>query len=136
MSDTATQLRDNVRSTAADLEILVAIASEDFDKSDGDTAAAIFEDHGREITPDTEWAETAREILDEWPLGFVEHGKRTPGGEWETTHVVVVFGTGGPHIELDTSERAVMGYWGSDRDRAPVSGAVVEYFEGLTNCRP
>lgn len=130
MSDTATQLRDNVRSTATDLEVLVAAAK-------GDTAdthvllQAIFEDHGVEVDDGYTSDEAARYILSAWPLEIVEHGRRAPGGEWETTHVVVVFGTGGPHIELDTSERAVMGYWGGDRERAPVSGAVVEYFESL-----
>jgi hypothetical protein len=51
--------------------------------------------------------------------------------DWEMTSVVVVFGTGGPHIELDTSEGAVMGYWASDRARYGVTSVVVDYFEQM-----
>lgn len=128
--NTATQLRDNVRSTAEDLEVLAAAVNGG--AVDTHLLLAIFEDHGHEPPADEyDAAETAREILDEWPLTVTEYGKRNPGGEWETTHVVVVFSTGGPHIELDTFERAVVGYWGSDRERAPVADAVIDYFESL-----
>jgi hypothetical protein len=132
MSDTATQLRDNVRSTAADLEVLVAAVNGD--AVDPHVLQAIFEDHG--VMEDDGYTsdDGAYYILSTWPLEIVQHGRRAPGGEWETTHVVVVFSTGGPHVELDTSERAVVGYWGSDRDRAPVSGVVVDYFGSLTDC--
>jgi len=131
MSDSITQLRDNVRSTAADLEVLVAAANGD--AVDTHVLRAVFEDHGVEVDDWYTSDDVARDILSTWPLEFVEHGKRSPGGEWEITHVVVVFAVGGPHVELNTSERAVMGYWGSDRDRAPVSGVVVDYFESLTD---
>lgn len=135
---TRLQLSRNVKGIAEDLERLVSIAQE-CSHDDPKAIIALFEEHGYEefaADPDdpdeydaSDAAETATEILNNWPLEAYEVGRRSPGGEWEHTHTVVVFGTGGPHIELDTSEGAIMGYWGGDRASFPVDQDVCDYFE-------
>jgi len=120
--NTSEQLQRSVRGTAEDLERLVSLIN-----GDEVDCADLFTDHG--YGADDDPGNTALVILEEWPLEAYVTGRRDIGGSWDVTGVVVVFGTGGPHIELDTNERAVVGYWGSDRFEWTVSGAVVDYFE-------
>lgn len=137
---TADQLRDNVKSVAQCLEDLVKLYNGHLpeDRDDRDEClgwATTLNDMGADLDLDDlesiDWSDTAREILETDLLEYVEHGTRQPGGEWEMTHICAVFTIGGPHIELDTSEGAVMGYWSSDRARFGVSSDVVEYFEQM-----
>jgi len=50
-------------------------------------------------------------------LSIEVYGKRSAGdSDWTMTHVTVVFGTGGPHVEFTTERSSyVEGYWSSDR---------------------
>lgn len=128
MSDsTYDQLLSMVDELAHDLEVLVAAANGD--AVDTHVLQAIFEDHGVEVDDWYTSDDVARYILSAWPLEIVYHGQRAPGSEWETTNCVVVFSTGGPHVELDTSACAVVGYWGGSTVRRGVSNGVVDFFE-------
>lgn len=140
MDSTHDDLVRQVKGTAADLERLVALWGGDRDCTADEVAFlagrgvsvdALEADPDDASYDDEAVFEAARDALDGWALELVEHGKRSPGGDWEGTHVVAVFCIGGPHVELDTGKRAVVGYWSGDRTTWGVSSDVVEYFENL-----
>lgn len=83
-----------------------------------------FHATGRELE------EAALEYLDDF-LSIEGVWKGSSKDNAELHHVEVVFGTGGPHVELDTDERAVMGWWGSDQVRIPVDSDVCAYYEEM-----
>lgn len=135
MNDTITDLARQVAGTVADLERLVSLVNGDESLDDAARAEAerwLRDDHGAEVADDAdddELSAAAAEVLYQRPLEVVEHATRNPGGEWERTHIVVVFAIGGPHIELDTKAGAVVGYWGGDTVRRGVAQAVCDWFE-------
>ena len=140
MKDTSTQLADDVNSLARDLDLLVAAATGNIDDDNRRDICAAIEGYGQELpalddpdddtddSADDELSELARIVIDEAMLELIQHGTRTPGDDWEATHVIVVFCTGGPHIELDTERNMLEGRWGSDRRDHRVDEATSDYF--------
>ena len=118
-----------VRGLVGDLEALVAIANgygDDLTEDDWQVLEGFGITNHDQLADDVR--ETVREQLDEWPLAMTEHGTRSPGGEWETSHYVILFGTGGPHIELDGSTGRLEGYWWGDRVSVSIDDAVLDYY--------
>lgn len=130
-------LESNVRSVRDDIERLARIATGD-DLTAADWAWMI--DEGADLEPlehvDEDlngWdaQEAARDLLGDRPLEVVELATRQPGGEWVYSHSVVVFCTGGPHVELNTKTGRVEGYWAGDLSSMSVDQTVVDFFESF-----
>lgn len=132
--DTKKMLERMVENQAHALEILVALATENHEGLSRKAINTVLSDHGydQDDIKAVGLTDLAIEAIDDSVLDVTVHGKRKPHHSyWEITHVEVVFSTGGPHIELDTGKKAVMGYWGGDVARASVDDYVVDYFEGI-----
>lgn len=137
---TAIELRRQVRGIANTLEKMIGLldGSHDFTRED----ETFLIDQGCELSErlagveDDDEAEELRDIirehLEEWPLEVIQHATRpTRQREWEYSHSVVVFCTGGPHVELSTRDGVVRGYWGGDSCTALVSDDVNGFYEDL-----
>lgn len=117
------QLASSVTRLKYDLERLVRLADGEGDEGDTEWLALHGEDYG--IDPD----EGAWSYLWNLPLEVVHHASRlSDAQEWEPTHTVAVFTTGGPHIELDTSTGTISGRWGSDAVARNVDRAVADFY--------
>lgn len=144
--ETLSMLKDNVHGTADGLSDLFGymyadeytreewaklveygiVDSQDWPHEEGtETADADVVDDTRTVE---EVQEAIREHLLDWPLEIVEHGTRQPGGEWETSHVVIVFGTGGPHVEYDGSKGRIVGYWSGETAYASAPDGIEEFY--------
>ena len=136
--DTSTQLYNSVRGLADDLTILVDLLQSNPENWQIHAAEDFLSEHGYEPVIGNDGSydldqmyEDLSEFLNEWPLEAKIIGEKEPGGEFEPTHVEVLFTTGGPHIELDTGKRAVIGWWGSESATWGVSSEVCGFFEDL-----
>lgn len=72
--------------------------------------------------------EAIREHLLDWPLEVVEHGTRSRGEDWEYTHAVIVFGTGGPHVEYDGDKGCIVGYWSGEQVMRSAPDGIEEFY--------
>jgi hypothetical protein len=130
-TDTADMLRAAVRNTADEHDRLVALANGD--GPDEDDVLWLRDQLGFDVDPqdyDSEdIREEAREYLDNDVLEIygVWHGRTRDSSDLRG--VVVVTGTGGPHIELDTAKGQWIGYWGGDTAYASASREVIDYWE-------
>lgn len=117
------QLASSVTRLKYDLERLVRLADGEGDEGDTDWLELHGEDYGIDLDEGV-WS-----YLWNMPLEVVHHAsRRSDAQEWEPTHSVVIFTTGGPHIELDTSTACIHGRWGSDAVARSVDRAVADFY--------
>lgn len=123
---TTDQLRDQVTRLAEDLERLERLATDTATEADVAWLDANADDEGISTSEDDGvWAH-----LWERPLEVVHHAtRRSDTYEWTYSHTVVVFSTGGPHIELNTETHRLTGWWGSDTVERRVDEAVSAFYE-------
>lgn len=127
------QSRDELEERAEELE-------QDIADYENDENGPLTEAEQEELQEMKEELETIREKLDsgeatdlysyfEDVLDIEYH----IGGDGEYRSVAVTIATGGPHIEVDTSDRAVKLWWGSDKAHWSISGdtarAIDDIFE-------
>lgn len=130
MANTHEQLVASVENIARDLEELVTIAH------GGESPVSMaeylegfgvdIEDHDGYAAP-AAWAA----LVDYWPLEISVRGSRALNERWNISHVVVVFCTGGPHIELNTRSGEVVGAWGTDAVSRSVSADVTSFYDDV-----
>lgn len=139
MKTTKTDLERQVEGLAAELELIIPIITRDREIDDDSRPAVLqwlmdqgYGDNDVALDDDS-LADLVQEALEQDILEITVHGKKTlaAGDDWTMTGIDVVFTIGGPHIELDTREGSVMGYWGGEKARMGVTSAVTEYFEEL-----
>ena len=66
----------------------------------------------------------------ERPLEIVHHATRSSDTyEWVLTHTVIVFCTGGPHIEVHTGTGDIVGHWGNEHVRRSIDQSVCDFYE-------
>lgn len=82
-------------------------------------------ENGYDPTDDID--ETIEQWISETPLDAYETGKRQLGGDWDADGYVVVFCTGGPHIEV--KDGRVEGCWGSARASRGLSSDASDWLE-------
>jgi len=122
---TLDQLVRNVKALRDDLERLVRLDDCEAEQDDLDWLTANAGDLGIDETGIGPWV-----YLWNLPLEVVHHAsRRSDSQDWEYTHTVIVFTTGGPHIELDTATRTITGRWGSDNVVRSVDRSVADFYE-------
>lgn len=133
------ELSASVRSYAEDITLLVRLihgTDEDVWQEDGETLrsdiAKVLEDWGMdsdEVTDAGSVADLAGDALWEGILSVECIGRAAMGEDFTYHHCEVVLATGGPHIELDTDKRAIVGWWGSASAAWGVAEDVCSYFD-------
>ena len=140
MSNTSIeQLNDSVRSLRDELEMLAEVWANPTDSladevAEGDETWVTFakwaDDNGIDTDDSSDTTEMIETHLSESILEAYETGRRDVSrGEWESDGLVVVFSTGGPHIEV--KDGRVHGYWSSDRTSLSLSNAASEMLEQI-----
>ena len=135
MSNTSTeQLNDSVRSLRDELEMLAEVWANPTDSwgenvDDGIEPWVAFDkwvvDNGINTGDSSDTSEMIQTHLSESILEAYETGRRDISrGDWESDGLVVVFSTGGPHIEV--LDGRVHGYWSGDRTSLSLSDAASE----------
>ncbi len=130
MSNTYEQLVAQIENIVSNLEELLTI------QRGGESPVSMAEyleqfgtdldDHGGDAAS-AAWSA----LIDDWPLEIKVCGYRHLTEQWQTTHVEVLFCTGGPHIELTTRGGAVIGHWGGYVVTRNVSDDVCSFYENV-----
>lgn len=120
MEQTCEHVRD-------ELEFVLAHEGEVFDDIDEDEREGFDEE---DLQQESGEPLSISDYCAQMALSIEVYGRRSAGDdEWTATHVEVVFGTGGPHIEFTTNDGGMHGYWGGDQVRRGVSRDVADAVE-------
>lgn len=126
MSTTRDQLKATVQRIADELEFIATHEYEDWSEIPADEIPAGID---RE---DVEFDGEPMNLADYChnQLDIAIRGESV-GGNWEMTHVVVLFCAGGPHVEYTTETSEVRGWWDADTARVYVGCDVGSQVEEL-----
>lgn len=126
MTTTAEQLQASVTGIAETLAFIATNEGQEWDDIDPDDIPAGVDREDVEGDNEGEPLNLLDYVCSQ--LDATVHGKRVDG-EWEVTHVVILFTCGGPHIEYTTETNEVSGRWGSDSAAAYVGSDVDRYID-------
>lgn len=135
-ADEITREREELGDQAQRLADRITLASEVYrlDAMTWRAVVDIYSTWGVAIGHGQEPCDAIAELLDGAVLSIAIHGHRSArDDEWTIDGAVLVFGTGGPHVQIDTRAREVQawGWFGAARATCPLSSEVCEWLEQL-----
>jgi hypothetical protein len=127
--DTNEELTRHVESTRDSVERLFALSQSDDSERTADDLAFLVSQGAADDVEAEGSSDVAADLLAESPLEIVGTWRGSWKGDALYHGCEVVFCSGGPHIELDTTADLWVGYWGGETVKRDADQALCDFYD-------